>query len=110
MSFEQLDRNIWKSKCNFLLSLNVFNNKKTISRNFAIYILKIFFSLLKEAYIQAYPTQQPEEPIEQVGLISFKKKNSDEVNANDIEDNRLQINPYEDEVRNFDFRYNKSEK
>ena len=72
--------------------------------------MKIFFSLLKEAYIQAYPTQQPEEPIEQVGLISFKKKNSDEVDANDIEDNRLQINPYEDKVRNFDFRYTKSEK
>ena len=72
--------------------------------------MKIFFSLLKEAYIQAYPTQQPEEPIEQVGLISFKKKNSDEVEANDIEDNRLQMNPYEDVVRNFDFRYTKSEK
>ena len=79
-------------------------------RNFAIRILQIIFSLLKEAYIQAYPTQQPEEPIEQVGLISFKKKNSDEVEANDIEDNRLPIDPNEDEVRNFDFRFTKLRK
>ena len=73
-----------------------------ILRNFVILTLRITFSLLKEAYIQAYPTQQPEEPIEQVGLISFKKKNSDEVEANDIEDNRLPIDPYEDEVRIMD--------
>ena len=56
---------------------------------FLCLISYFFDSLLHEAYNQAYPTIPPNNPIEQVKLISFAKKNSLEDESNDMEDNGI---------------------
>ena len=67
-----------------------------------------FDSLLHEAYNQAYPTIPPNNPIEQVKLISFTKKNSLEDESNDMEDNGTRFGFYEVDVRRYEFKCNQA--